>query len=137
MAEEGKGLKDKTAYGDYLLKLVNLAFDPLDISTLKELHLNDEANLLGLTLLDSNVEVHRWALSIMREAAKKPLNKMADPTDESVRRWPLTKIYRVATMLARRSIKMRGLGMAVGLAGKQSLAEEEGEDEERGLDFRG
>jgi hypothetical protein len=123
-----KLLKRAAYSNDAMLKMVTLIFDPLEVATMKELGLTDEAHLLGLTRINSSLECHHWALSIMKEAGAKNLNRDTSVLDG--RKWPLSKIYRISFLLARRSVDMRAFMMGVGLAGKQSIAESEaGEDE--------
>lgn len=133
MADKEKEATRKE-YSDAILKMVNVLFDPLNVETVRELGLTDESNLLGLTLINSSREAFHWAMSITREAGKRKLARNDD--EENARHWSLSKIKRVAFLIARRSLNMRAFSMGVGLAGKQSYDTDEGEDIDRGWDAR-
>ena len=110
------------------LRLVNLIYDPLATLLFKEGGIDpDEAHLLSLTKINSSREAWFWATQFQKEAA---FNRyvLRFPC-----KWPLSRVLRVAFLLARRSIPGQmgpGFMLGVGLAQEQNImkAEEAGEE---------
>lgn len=112
-------LKQRAIYSDEVqLRVVNLIFDPSELSFIKEM-VKDEVNLLSLTRINSSREIFVWAKQIVREAAL-----------SQKRQWPLEKIFRVAFLFARRSLNMDGFKEAIKVAQEQSIAKSEDVGEE-------
>jgi len=118
---DNEKLKLKSYYSDEaLLKMVNLLYDPLTVALVKQIGISDEAHLLSLTRINSSREAYFWSVQIAKESALNP-----------DRTWRISKIIRVAFLLARRSLDMRAFMLGVGLAQEQALTKsDEGVGEE-------
>lgn len=123
--------KSRPCYSDeVMLKLVNLLYDPLATDLIKEAGITaDEAHLMSLTRINSSKEAWFWAQQIAKEAAYNKYGK------GHICSWPISRIQRVAFLLARRSIPGScgpGFMLGVGLAQEQNIvkAEEAGEENE-------
>ncbi len=132
-ADRKERIKGGTRYSDeYMLKMANLVFDPMALELCKQAGLKDEGHLLGLTRINSSKEAFYWARQMTLEAAynrdndPELLEKLGDD------KWPLSKVFRVAFLLLRRSLEMKGFMLGVGLAQEQSImkTEETGEGTE-------
>jgi hypothetical protein len=128
----GDSLKQGSHYSEEaILKMVNLIYDPLTIALCAEIGIADEAHLLSLTLINSSREAWHWSVQLMKEAAL--LQRVRLAKDEAPklhqRTWPLSKVQRVAFLLARRSLTMTAFKLGVGLAQEQNIAKAEEEEE--------
>ncbi len=116
-------IKERSSHysDEAMLKMVNLLYDPLTIELCEETGVKDEAQLLSLTLINSSREAYFWALQLAKEA-----------TFSINRTWPLSRVIRVAFLLARRSLQMKAFMLGVGLAQEQAITktEEAGEETE-------
>ena len=122
-------MKSRPCYSDeVMLKLVNLLYDPLATDLIREAGITaDEAHLMSLTRINTSKEAWYWAQQIAKEAA---YNKYAKG---HVCSWPVSRIQRVAFLLARRSIPGScgpGFMLGVGLAQEQSIVKAEEASEE-------
>jgi len=124
-------LKGRPDYSEEVqLRLTNLIYDPLATMLFREAGIDpDEAHLLSLTRINSSREAASWAQQITREAIYQQYvhNKVCS--------WPASQIWRVAFLLARRSIPGQcgpGFTLGIGLAQEQNItkAEEDGETKE-------
>ena len=122
-------LKDKPYYSDEAqLRMINLTFDPLASALFRENGIDpDEAHLLGLTRINNSREAMMWAQGIAREAA---FNRYVNHMDTV---WPVSKVRRIAFLIARRSLPMvmgGGFVAAVNVAQEQNITkgEEAGEE---------
>jgi len=123
-------LKQRPDYSeDVQLRLTNLIYDPLATMLFENAGIHpDEAHLLSLTRINSSREAAAWAQQITREAIYNIyVNKHACD-------WSPSQIWRVAFLLARRSIPGTcgpGFMLGVGLAQEQSITKQEEPSEEK------
>ena len=132
LKKTGDALKQGSHYSEEaILKMVNLIYDPLTIALCAEIGIADEAHLLSLTLINSSREAWHWSVQLMKEAAL--LQRVRIEKDDKLklheRSWPLSKVQRVAFLLARRSLMMTAFKLGVGLAQEQNIAKAEEEEE--------
>lgn len=121
--------KQSPAYSDeVMLRLTNLIYDPLATLLFDQAGIHpDEAHLLSLTRINSSREAAFWAQQISKEAAYNRYIKHHPCT------WPISQVWRVAFLLARRSIPGvcgPGFTMGVSLAQEQSITKSEEAGEE-------
>ena len=132
LKKTGDALKQGSHYSEEaILKMVNLIYDPLTIALCAEIGIADEAHLLSLTLINSSREAWHWSVQMMKEAAL--MVRVRLPKGEAPklhqRTWQLSKVQRVAFLLARRSLMMTAFKLGVGLAQEQNIAKAEEEEE--------
>ena len=131
---EEPDLKSKPYYSDEaMIKMINLLYDPIVATLCREAGIADEAQLLSLTKINSSREAWYWAQQIAKEAFYHRYNRdpNAPPMPKNYRRWPISKIQRVAFLLARRSLDMKAFQLGVGLANEQNIVKsEEGGEED-------
>ena len=135
-AEELKRTSDSLKQGSHyseeaILKMVNLIYDPLTVALSAEIGIADEAHLLSLTLINSSREAWHWSVQLMKEAAllQRVRITKGDVPKLHQRTWQLSKVQRVAFLLARRSLMMTAFKLGVGLAQEQNIAKAEEEEE--------
>lgn len=114
------------------MRLTNLMYDPLTVALVKETGMNDEVNLLGLTRINSSREAFYWAAQITKGSARLRLVQLCEQTREpdcdlgvNERHWSLRKIFRVAFLIARRSIDMVAFKEGNKLAMEQQITKSE------------
>ena len=128
----GDYLKQGSHYSEEaILKMVNLIYDPLTIALCAEIGIADEAHLLSLTLINSSREAWHWSVQMMKEAALTQRVRIhkGDLLKLHQRSWQLSKVQRIAFLLARRSLMMTAFKLGVGLAQEQNIAKAEEEEE--------
>lgn len=129
-AEVNDELKNRPDYSEEVqLRLTNLIYDPLATMLFENAGIHpDEAHLLSLTRINSSREAASWAQQITREAIYQQYVNGHACT------WPASQIWRVAFLLARRSIPGTcgpGFMLGVGLAQEQNITKEEGDVESK------
>ena len=140
-AKRAKEIMESSPYysGEAVMFMSNLLYDPLAIDMLKEAGINDEAMLLGLTSINNSRECFYWAAQITKNAAllkKVRLDEATKYDDVDLpagqRHWPLSKIFRVAFLISRRSVDMKAFEWGNKLAQEQQItkSEEQGEAED-------
>ena len=130
---DNEDLKGRPDYSEEVqLRLTNLIYDPLATMLFDNAGIHpDEAHLLSLTRINSSREAASWAQQITREAI---YNIYVHHHECD---WGPSQIWRVAFLLARRSIPGvcgPGFMLGVGLAQEQSItkSEEPGEEKDWG-----
>jgi len=128
--EVNEDLKSRPDYSEEVqLRLTNLIYDPLATMLFENAGIHpDEAHLLSLTRINSSREAAAWAQQITREAIYN-IYVNRHKCD-----WAPSQIWRVAFLLARRSIPGTcgpGFMLGVGLAQEQSITKQEEPSEEK------
>ena len=128
--EVNEDLKSRPDYSEEVqLRLTNLIYDPLATMLFENAGIHpDEAHLLSLTRINSSREAAAWAQQITREAIYN-IYVNRHKCD-----WAPSQIWRVAFLLARRSIAGTcgpGFMLGVGLAQEQSITKQEEPSEEK------